>query len=481
MLAGGASGEPEPASDSPALASRARLVLSALRRRKWIALLCFALVMVATLVILRWLPKTYRVETRILAQRSEALPSAVRQSQPAREEAPTKSAWETIHRHDNLVALVKQLGLFKEHAPEPRVPSIREQLGLPPLGLRDPEPTETERLSVLVTILDRSIVVTTTESTVTVTVDWNDPQMAYRICEAIVQNFMESRQLQEITAMDESISLLTGRAEGLRQQLRGVQETVEKERQAIAAGEMVAITHRAPAGATPGAVPGKGRNPEDLVQLRSMLEAKRRAIRDVEDFRRRRLADLQAQLDEKRGIYSDAFPSVVSLKQDIEALSKESPQVTALRQEEGQLAEEISLREPAPVGQPPEPGRGQAAKPLVLSPRALAIETTEQGERIKDARFRYERMVERINQAQLELDYARAAFKYRYAIVAPAEVPTRPIRPKPYLVIGAGLFFATLFAMLVAVLIDMRKGQIHDAWRLQELLDVPLLVEMRRL
>ena len=44
-----------------------------------------------------------------------------------------------------------------------------------------------------------------------------------------------------------------------------------------------------------------------------MLEAKRRAINELEEFRRRRLAELQAELAQQRAVYADAHPAVAKL------------------------------------------------------------------------------------------------------------------------------------------------------------------------
>ena len=123
------------------------------------------------------------------------------------------------------------------------------------------------------------------------------------------------------------------------------------------------MTPREPAlargGGAPPAVPAREEVNEELVRLRSMIDAKERAVADVEEFRRRRLLDLQAQLDEKRGIYSDAYPAVVSLRQDIEAMERESPQATALRQELKQAARGVR--------------RGDGADPARTVRRSLAI------------------------------------------------------------------------------------------------------------
>lgn len=457
-------GSPPDVEEDPfRLSKRARFVFAAIRRRKLLVATVFLLIVASSVAALRLLPKTYHVETRLLAQGPGALPAAVRQGNEA-DEAPTKSAFDLVHRHDNLLLLIKQTNLFVAQS-EAHKPSLRERLGLPPLGLLQNFSSNEDPLNLLVTKLDKALAVTTGEGTVTIAIDWPDPLQAYQIVGAALQNFIESRHLQEITAIDEMISLLEGRVASLRQALQAEVDEVARQRAAVQSGTP----------ANPPRVRKQGQR-EELAELKSMLEAKQRAIKDVEEFRRRRLADLLAQLDEKRGVYSDAYPSIVNLQQDIAALSKESPQVAQLRGEAREIAAAIAVREreKQPAEEPPLDQQG--THPV----RALAPETTEQTERVRDARFKYERMVERLNQVQLQLDAARAAFKYRYVVVWPAEVPKRPTSPKPQLVLGAGFFLAIVLSALVATLAELRAGVLFEDWQVEERLGIRVLAEVGR-
>jgi len=454
-------GSPPDVEEDPfRLSMRARFVFAAIRRRKLLVATVFLLIVAGSVAALRLLPKTYHVETRLLAQGPGAMPAAVRQGNEA-DEAPTKSAFDLVHRHDNLLLLIKQTNLFVAQS-EAHKPSLREWLGLPPLGLLQNFSSVEDPLNLLVTKLDKALAVTTGEGTVTIAIDWPDPLQAYQIVGAALQNFIESRHLREITAIDEMISLLEGRAASLHQALQTEQEEVARER-ALSSGTSANLPRARKR--------GEG---EELAELKSMLEAKQRAIKDVEEFRRRRLADLQAQLDEKRGVYSDAYPSIVNLQQDIAALSKQSPQVAQLRQEAREIAAKIVVQEREKQPAEERPLDRQSTHAV----HAVPPETTEQTERVRDARFKYERMVERLNQVQLQLDAARAAFKYRYVVVWPAEVPKKPTSPKPHLVLGAGFFLALVLSALVATLAELRAGVLFENWQVEERLGIPVLAEV---
>ncbi|OFX21447.1 MAG: hypothetical protein A2V77_04795 [Anaeromyxobacter sp. RBG_16_69_14] len=444
-------GAPEPA-PGPSLPDWGRLVLGAVWRRKALAAAVFLLGVTASAVYYWLRTPLYHVETKILAQRQQTLPSIVRPGGP--DEAPTRSAHELVHRRENLINLVKQTNLFVG----PGTATSKSWLERITSPSTSPSREDEDPLNALVLELDRALVVTTAEGVITIEIDWPDPQQAYHLLQTAQENFLEARHLQEITVIDDVISLLRGRAATLAADLQKVIEEVQLG--VVRGGD----------GSPRSAAPRAGTS-EDLAQLRAKIDAKERAILDVEEFRRRRLADLQAQLDEKRGVYSDAYPSVVSLRQDIEALTGESPQAARLREDERKLRAEYAAR----LG---EAGQLRAPAPLAPAPRRGTDASLEQNERVREARLQYQQMLERVNVAQLELDTARAGFKYRYTIVWPAEVPTKTSSPRPLKTFGLGMIVSLLLALVAAVAPDLRSGRVVERWQVERTLDLPVLAEV---
>ena len=212
---------------------------------------------------------------------------------------------------------------------------------------------------------------------------------------------------------------------------------------------------------------------EELVRLKAMVDSKERAIQDVEELRRRQLANLQAQLDQKRGAFTDAYPAVIALRQDIEALSRESPQIVKLREEHRKLQEAYLAR----LGQQRRSAPSSASS---RPARQVQSATVEQNDAVRDARFQYQQVVERLNSAQLELDAARVAFKYRYSVVWPAEFPAKPVSPKPLIIFGVGIPGAVFLAILAATLLEMRRGTVLRRWQVERGLGLPVLAELKR-
>jgi hypothetical protein len=79
-------------------------------------------------------------------------------------------------------------------------------------------------------------------------------------------------------------------------------------------------------------------------------------------------------------------------------------------------------------------------------------------------------MRERIDAANVDIDTARAAFKYRYSVVLPPEIPRSPLKPKAPLVMIAASLAGLLLALFGTTAADLRRGAVLERWQIEELL-----------
>lgn len=438
---------------SPSLPSPldwATFVVGAVRRRRAIASSVFLLIFGAATAYYRMKPPSYRVEATILAQQSPAILSGGRS-----DELPSRSALDLIRRRDNLVALAEQTGLLNSGAVESGRGLVTRLLEL----LRPPEVERKEEpIDAAVRALDKRLAVTTEGGTIGIRLDWPDAEQAYEIVQAAVQSFLEARHLQEVTSIDDVIAKMEGRMSTLKADLDAA--TAEAHRRGSAAPRLNAPRVRQPSA--------------ELVRLRSLADAKDRAARDVEEFRSRRLAELESQLTQARGTLSDAHPTVEGMKRDIEALSRESPHLHALREEGRKIGAEYAARAAK---------EGYPASAAGMAEPAVVFDTAGQREedpQVRDLRLQYEQMASRVTSARVDLDAARAAFKYRYNVIWPPEVPTRPYSPKPLKVFGGGFLAALLLALAAAVGPDLLARRIVERWQIERQLDLAVLGEIPR-
>ena len=479
---------------------------SARRHKRLVFGLALVLVIIAGLAIVV-LPKTYHVETKLLAQKNQVL--AVRNDTGG--EDPTRAAADTVLRRENLVALVKRTNLVNESLLR-RAPALKLKDWLV-LHASKP-PSQEEKIDGLARYLATKMNVWASEGTVTIQLDWPDGQLAYAIVQEAQNTFLEARHVQEIAAISEAESIREGHATDLRAQidkavqeiltLRAGKEKKQDDKQSVTRAAQAASASAAdkpsapsrpaaPAAALPTAeeINAKRR----LAEISAVIDGKERAIASLDEFRRRRVAELQAKLEEQRAVYTEAHPAIVDVKQAIAAASQDSPQVAALRGELTQLRTEADqLRAqtgtPAPVAATGGgwSGGGAARPKDGLSGDVIRIEQEPAEDRDPEIVFarsklrfaidEYQQIESQIQATRLELDTAQAAFKYRYEVVVPAEIPKGPIKPNVPMVLISALIGGLLIGLFAAIVSDVRRGTLLEAWQVQHLLDLPVLTEI---
>jgi uncharacterized protein involved in exopolysaccharide biosynthesis len=223
------------------------------------------------------------------------------------------------------------------------------------------------------------------------------------------------------------------------------------------------------------------------------VEEKRRQIRELEDDRSHRLAEAKSQLSGLQATYTAAHPSVVAAQGRVDSLTAEPPQVTQLKHEERQLLSQIADATEKATGMAPGSARTSSV-PIVRAPTdpadrlhmsadSLSVSDPVAGIALSNLQGtirKYEDYLDRIGAAKLKLDVAKAAFKYRYAIFKPAEVPDRPNRGNPVLVIVAGIFLGLIFTVAGPVVADLASGRFIEPWQVKRRLGLPLLGEVTK-
>lgn len=427
--------------------------LGSVRRRLLLFLSVSGGMVVLAAAALSVLPKTYQVESRLLAQKNPVL--AVR-ADSSQMDLQTRAAAETIIRRDNLQALMRQADLLQEWQ-KSRAPILRLKDWV--LRMVHLEPSAKDLTEGLTDLLEKNFTVwTTPDGTVGIKVEWRDAPTAFRLVDAAQQNFMEKRYVLEVSTIDEQISILEGHAATLKKEIEAQVAELQRLRK------------------TPGA---RGRRSlalgpavrsldPDAPNLRAVLDGKRRAIADLEDSRRKKIAELQTRLTEQRAIYSENHPGLLDLERSIESLHRESPQLGVLRQEERDLRRQLADRSEDEGAIP-----GAPTIPADLF-RDLSTDEDSSVEyaraQLQYAAQQYAGLRGRIDTARIDLDTARAAFKYRYSVVTPPQMPRGPIKPKTPLVMAAALIAGLVLALFATTLADIRAGLVLNRWQLEDLL-----------
>jgi uncharacterized protein involved in exopolysaccharide biosynthesis len=494
--------------DHQRLRNYASFLVGSVRRHRLLVAAVFVTIVGATVASFFVLPKTYHVETKALAQPNSAL--TVRGDGPGAESL-TRVAADTVLRHENLLALIQETNLL-EYTREHRAPVQRARDAIMK-ALHARQDTDAEKLDALVGRLEKVLTVWTSDSgttaggsTVTIAIDWPDGPMACRLVDAAQRAFFDARYAREVTALGESIEILRRHTTSLQEDIDAAVSSIAKMsgpgevRQPVSTATAPAARPRwlsAPRPIPPGAPPIT----PALQQLQSQIDAKARAIQELEGLRRQRLSELQARLAEARTTYTENHPTITNLKEALAALSADSPQLVGLRQEEASLKAQYAQYDsggarpadpsvPAMVWRvaPATPAGGAAGTPPQVPGDVLrlAIDLREDRDpgmvyargQLRDAMDKYDALRTQIQTAQIDLETAQAAFKYRYTIVTPAHLPKAPVVPNVPLVTLTALMAGLLCGLLLAIVVDVRRGKLLERWQIERMLERPILGEI---
>jgi len=460
----------------------ALFVRGSLRRHRLLFASVLVGMMLATFLAVRLLPRTYHVESKLLAQPNRVMAALgnPHRAVPWDADAPTHLASETVLRRDNLVSLIKQTQLLA-HWERTRIPLLRFKDLL--FGLLAGPMTDEDKLDSMVGTLEKKLWVAAGDGTVTIAIDWPDAQMAYQLVEAAQQNFLEERHVTEVSAINEAISILETHASqtqvAIEDAIGGVQKVAEGQRQAPAARRVAPRARLSSAIEMPA---------QELAQLQFLIRSKRRAIADLEEFRSRRLTELQSELAEQKVIYSPSHPAVSDLQQRIMSLQQDSPQIAVLRKEEEALISQYSARGGRDAANFVEntPGARAAAEAVSSalggSPQSFQDDPAMvvARDQLRIATAKYHDLVMRIDAARIELDTARAAFKFRYSVVTPAQAPKKPVSPNVPMLLAAGTVASVGLAFFLVVLLDLWRGRFLETFQVERKLGLKVLAEVRR-
>jgi uncharacterized protein involved in exopolysaccharide biosynthesis len=92
----------------------------------------------------------------------------------------------------------------------------------------------------------------------------------------------------------------------------------------------------------------------------------------------------------------------------------------------------------------------------------------------------YEDAMARIDAAKVELDITEAAYKHRYTVVSPAELPKKPKKATARLVGAGSVLGAALLAVLLAAVLDVLAGLILESWQVRRGLKLEVLGEIEQ-
>jgi hypothetical protein len=342
-----------------------------------------------------------------------------------------------------------------------------------------------DKVRLVLKLLEASLTVKADGNVVRLAADWTDPQTAYEIVSAALRSFLDKRSAAEVSVISDAITLLEEHAQAERDGIDTAMNEFLRLKEGWRSGASGASTLASLGG---GSRPlSVGPNPD----LARRLEEKKQQIRSLDDERHKQLAELKTQMAGLLGTYTPSHPAVIALQRKIEGIADEPSSLAALKNEERGLIAELA----AQSGVSPDPSKGSptavravgaSASPIRLGNGPSSRQDLEIADpasamalsKLQSRIHKYEEFMDQITAAKLELDLARNAFRYRYAVHKPPELPTHARRPIRLLLGLGGVMLGIFLAFAIATVLDLLSGRLVEPWQVKRKLSLPVLGEV---
>jgi uncharacterized protein involved in exopolysaccharide biosynthesis len=438
---------------------------SPFRHRK-LALGAFAAVFVLAVLAAALVPPRFQVTATLLA-RPGALRGALGEAVSRESENPIQGAREAVLRRESLVTVARKTDLVKRYLEgRPRGVLFKDWISEKLGSTRDPNALEQNLVD---SLGDRLQVWTTPDGVVTFTFAWWSPEIAVAVVGGAMESFIDARHETEIKAVGDAVSILQAHQSRLEQEVADAVDRLEQKEKDLKAR---------PAVRRPGPAPAAPAADAELSRLQREVVARKRAIGEAEQTRKQRLTELQAELTKQEAIYTSDHPIVQGTRRLLSALETPSSEVAQASAEMEEMQRKI-LERGGSVPTAPVPGPDAVAQAREflegLDPR-LEFDRSKLDSLLDE----YSGVRARIVSAMLEMQTAEAAFKQRYSVIQPPQLPRGPIKPYGLLFTLGGILGGLALAFFVSTAADLWKGVIQEPWQMENDLQLPVLAIVRR-
>ena len=463
--------------DGPNIALRERVAEAArsAKRRKGLSFVVVMICGALTVLGAIFAPRNYEVEARVLVQRTSAITGAQpQQLSPEEMRNVAREYEEQVLAHDNVIAIVRQKNLVSRwddmRQPHRRlIDKINRKLGKAP-------PTDDERFEALVSTIQQKLKVWVDATTVTIKIECSEPEACRDIIDAAVKNFLEARFQSEVGVIPERLKILEAGVVQAHKEYEVAASELYRQQKMANPRERVNI----PIPMLPQGVQDRPDVPADPA-LKARLENVHQQVAILQEAKLRREAELHQDLIQKQKTLADGHPEIVALKQTIEATHVDPPVLTKLKAEEREIIGEIAAKQKADAPPAPKPALRAAMPTPMAGPVPETVPTAGATKSVADAQAQFDTMSKKFGDYVAQLDAARidmrtqeAAFKQRYKVTHPAEMPAGPKRPVGLIAILIGVMSTIAAVLAVAALADRFSGVFFEPREVRDRLGLPV-------
>jgi len=430
------------------------------RRHRKVAAIAAGTTFFVSVVALLAMPPVFRSEGRILTHTAYFIPALASptRSVPWQSQTSTIGALEIIRSRENFLKVIDESNMAERWA------ATRTRMGRIVDGLRSLffGPLEGEQLQdALISILEKATLPNIEGDVISISIDWNDAEVARLVAEKSLKVFLDRRQNAEVSEIEDTVKILERNLEGSKPALAAAESNL---RQVMAArGALRPMPRPAPA-PTPAKNPAAG----ELAERRSRMGKLQAEFNS-------RIQRAQEKVDKLRESLGPSHPDMISAIRELDEATRPTDEMQQLQAEI--MRSELEMSHTGGGEPDTMPADLQLALGVAAANRTdPAIEQASTD--YKRARESYDEFKRRLSDARLELQTTKAAFGYRYIVTQPPLKPLKAIKPRPPVVLAGGLFASLVMGLLFAVFYDLRSRKVVESWMVERMAHVHLLGEI---
>ncbi len=448
----------------------------AVMRRKLVAVTTFLATVTLTVFAALWMPRTYRVEARVLTTSTD-LEEIVNPTRYQSNEALTKNVVERFLSRENMLGVVKDADLATAwdaqrgavgHAKD----SVRELL----FGV----PTQKDKDEALYEIVKKKVFIFVEGDIVVFRVEWTDPQTTLTLAQVCEKRFLAMQKEKELSQKRESVAILERNVGTAKQDLDASYAALEKALQGKggSAAQLRAVRQRRTSAGSGG--DGEQKNQAEIGRLRDVRDEKKAIISDVEKVHRATVVQAQGALVRLRESLGPDHPDLQQAARTVGEESRPPTELLKLKSEVAQLDAQIDKL--SSRGDKPKEAKTIVEDVIAAPEGPKDIKDDPEVERLMatiglQENTHYD-LLDRMGDAKMEIQTAEAAFAYRYISVYPPLMPKKPVSPNvPGLVFG-GMLAALVLAFFLSVAADVLSMRVMETWQIERFLGLPVLGEI---
>ncbi len=467
-----------------------RLIAGGIRRWRARIVLVTLVFSVTGAIAAAVLPRTYSAEARLLVRKNYVMPALAspRRAVPINSEMPLQSAGVMILSRPSLESIIRERHLL-ERWERDRAPMLRAKDRITE-WIKGPV-SEDDKIDALVDLLETRIRVGVEDEVLKISAKWSDRDTVVEIVDGAIDSFLAARRKIDVQTVADTNAILSEFAGRARQQ---VDE------------QLAAVARRTVRPVRVAVEPARSTTASAIVasspsQLRRAIDAARVRVEALEKQHADARAALEARIAERRSVITERHPEMLALRRNLAQLADDPAALIDARRELSDLlaADETT----APVPSSPAVQDQSPRKRMVLSSNTQRIEqrrdeayaklaagaTDEVTERLavadlleppapnedaveadrailKSSIESYQDLRTRLDNVQIELQTAEAAFSHKYSTTVPPQRPRKATSPNVPLVIGGAALAGLLAGIALAISAELKA---RSLWSLPAL------------